>query len=161
MQIKDIEIPPEGRVVHLKAYGFIKVFKIVAKDGDIEYRATDLLDLDEDKARKIRRGIPGRLKNIIEEIKQFCGIEKCQARKSQSQRSHIMFSLRAFLRLEVERLKRGISWFEYKRHIIRSASKRLFKISLLFIPHSRFNCVSPRYLKKIGSDRGAIFILPG
>ncbi|HIH93806.1 TPA: transposase [Methanosarcina acetivorans] len=31
-------------------------------------------------------------------IKQFCGIEKCQARKEESQRAYIMFSLRAFLR---------------------------------------------------------------
>jgi hypothetical protein len=26
MQIQTIEIPPKGKVVHLKAYGFIKVF---------------------------------------------------------------------------------------------------------------------------------------
>jgi putative transposase len=39
MQIKNIEIPPEGKDVHLKAkaYGFIKIFRIVSKDGDIEY----------------------------------------------------------------------------------------------------------------------------
>jgi hypothetical protein len=120
MQIKDIEIPPEGRIVHLKAYGFIKVFKIVAKDGDIEYWATDLLDLDEAKREKLG-GYSWKIEEYHRGIKQFCGIEKCQARKSQSQRSHIMFSLRAFLRLEVERSKRGISWFEYKRQIIRSA----------------------------------------
>jgi putative transposase len=26
MQIQEIEIPPEGKMVHLKAYGFIKIF---------------------------------------------------------------------------------------------------------------------------------------
>ncbi len=120
MQIHEIDIPPVGRIVHLKAYGFIKVFKIVSKDGDIEYWATDLLDMDEPKREKL-----GLISWNIEEyhrgIKQFCGIESCQARKSQSQRAHILFSIRAFLRLEVERLRKGITWFESKRKIIRHA----------------------------------------
>ena len=106
--------------MHLKAYGFIRVFMIVTKDGDIEYWATDLLDMDEPKRKKL-----GLISWNIEEyhrgIKQFCGIENCQARKSQSQKAHILFSLRAFLRLEVERLRRGLSWFESKRRIIRHA----------------------------------------
>lgn len=38
-----------------------------------------------------------------------------------------MFSLRAFLRLEVERLKTGISWFEAKRRIIRHAIRLYIK----------------------------------
>jgi putative transposase len=120
MQIHEIEIPSEGRVVHLKAYGFIKVFKIVSKDGDVEYWATDLLDMDEPKREKL-----GLISWSIEEyhrgIKQFCGIENCQARKSQSQRAHILFSIRAFIRLEVERLRKGITWFESKHKIIRHA----------------------------------------
>ena len=118
--IEVVDIPPQGRIVHLKAYGFIRVFMIVTKDGDIEYWATDLLDMDEPKRKKL-----GLISWNIEEyhrgIKQFCGIENCQARKSQSQKAHILFSLRAFLRLEVERLRKGLSWFESKRRIIRNA----------------------------------------
>ena len=126
MQIQEIEIPPEGRDVHLKAYGFIKVFRIVAKNGDIEYWATDVLEMDEAKREKM-----GKYSWKIEEyhrgIKQFCGVESCQARKSQSQRAHIMFALRAFLRLEAERLRTGISWFESKRGIIRPAISAYIK----------------------------------
>src|SRR5665647_2227422 len=44
-------------------------------------------------------------------IKQFCDVEKCQAKKEESQKAHIMFSLRAFLRLELQRIKTGISCF--------------------------------------------------
>jgi putative transposase len=120
IQIQDLEIPSEGRTVHLKAYGFIKVFKIVTEDDDVEYWATDVLEMDEPKRVKM-----GKYSWKIEEyhrgIKQFCGVERCQARSGLSQRAHIMFSLRAFLRLEVERLKTGISWFETKRRIIRLA----------------------------------------
>jgi len=66
-------------------------------------------------------------------IKQFCGVEGCQARNGNSQRAHIMFSLRAFLRLEVERLKTGMSWFESKRRIIRASIEIYFKKTTLFI----------------------------
>jgi putative transposase len=55
-------------------------------------------------------------------IKRFCGVEKCQARKKESQRAHVMLSLRAFLRLEVQRFKNWISWFESKLKIHRVAA---------------------------------------
>ena len=126
MQIHEIDIPPEGRDVHLKAYGFIKVFRIVSKDGDIEYWATDVLDMDEAKREKFG-GYSWKIEEYHRGIKQFCGVENCQARKSQSQRAHIMFALRAFLRLEAERLRTGISWFESKRRIIRQAIRAYVK----------------------------------
>jgi putative transposase len=126
MQIQEIEIPPEGKVVHLKAYGFIKVFRIVAKDGDIEYWATDVLEMDEAKREKLG-GYSWKIEEYHRGIKQFCGVENCHARKSQSQRAHIMFALRAFLRLEAERLRTGISWFESKRRIIRQAISAYIK----------------------------------
>jgi hypothetical protein len=125
-QIQEIEIPLEGREVHLKAYGFIKVFRIVAKDGDIGYWATDVLEMDEAKREKMG-GYSWKIEEYHRGIKQFCGVECCQARKSQSQRAHIMFSLRAFLRFEVERLRTGISWFASKRKIIRGAIRAYIK----------------------------------
>lgn len=38
-------------------------------------------------------------------IKQFCGVERCQARRNNVQRAHIMMAIRAFLRFEVQRIK--------------------------------------------------------
>ena len=43
--IADILIPPSGRIVHLKGYGWIKVFKIVGTNGDFEYWATSDFDM--------------------------------------------------------------------------------------------------------------------
>ena len=37
------------------------------------------------------------------------------------QRNHIRLSLQAFLRLEAHRLSAGVSWYESKANIIRSA----------------------------------------
>lgn len=54
-------------------------------------------------------------------LKQFTGIKKSQHWKETPQRNHVGLALRAFLRLEVHRLRTGISWFEAKANIIRDA----------------------------------------
>ncbi len=54
-------------------------------------------------------------------LKQFCGVERCQARSARAQRNHIGWALRAFVRLEHHRIRTGTSWFETKMGIIRSA----------------------------------------
>lgn len=53
-------------------------------------------------------------------FKQTCGIEKAQMRTERSQRAHILFSLRAYLRLEANRLVRAVGWYEAKLSIIRA-----------------------------------------
>lgn len=54
-------------------------------------------------------------------LKHFIGVERAQYRLEVSQRNHIGLAIRAFLRLEVHRLQTGISWFEAKTSILRSA----------------------------------------
>ena len=48
--ISEIFIPSQGTVVHLKGYGWIKVFRTVAKNGDAEYWATSRLDMTLEQA---------------------------------------------------------------------------------------------------------------
>ena len=120
-QISDIEIPPEGRGVHLRQYGFIKVFRVVHSDGDAEHWATDILDASEPD-RKSFKELGWNIEVYHRGIKQCCGIERCQGRKEIVQRGHIFLSLLAFLRLETQRLNTGISWYESKRLITRTAT---------------------------------------
>jgi hypothetical protein len=56
-------------------------------------------------------------------LKQFTGVERAQYRLEVSQRNHISLAIRAFVRLEVHRLRTGVSWFEAKTGIIRSAMR--------------------------------------
>jgi hypothetical protein len=118
--LETVDIPPKGLMVHLKAYGFVKVFRIVSKDGDTQHWVTDMQDMDESKREDLAKK-SWKIEEYHRGIKQFCGVEKCQARKEESQRAHIMFSLRAFLRLELQRIKSGISWFESAMKIRRVA----------------------------------------
>src|SRR5450432_1515968 len=45
--VSDCAIAATGTVVHLEGYGFIKVFRIVAKDGTTAHWATSNLEMDE------------------------------------------------------------------------------------------------------------------
>jgi hypothetical protein len=118
--IRDLEIPPEGRGVHLKGYGMIRVFRVVAQDGDTEYWATDDLSMDEPTRKSLGDQAWG-IEVYHRGIKQCCGIERCECRSAQAQRVHILCSLRAFLRLEAHRLATSVSWYDAKTHIIRDA----------------------------------------
>lgn len=118
--ISEVYIPRHGAVVHLKGYGFIKVFKIVAPNGDIEYWATDDLTMNIEQCADYALQT-WRIENYHRGVKQFCGIERAQHRSARAQRNHIGLAIRAFIRLESYRLRTGTSWFEAKRAIVREA----------------------------------------
>jgi len=118
--IKEVEISEFGSVLHLKGYGFIKVFKLVAPDGDIEYWATNKVEMTELERVELK-DMAWTVETYHRGIKQFCGVERCSARKARAQRNHIGLGLRAFLRLEHHSYHKGISWFEAKTSIIREA----------------------------------------
>jgi putative transposase len=118
--LSTLAIPPEGREVHLKGYGFIRVFRTVAPDGDAEYWATSDLSMTEPAREEWARQAFG-IEVYHRGIKQCCGIEKCQAQKEAAQRGHIQLALRAFVRLEAHWLRTGTSWYQAKSEIVRSA----------------------------------------
>ncbi len=113
-------ISAEGTVVHLKGYGMIQVFRIDTPDGDTEYWATDVLTMTPQQ-REAEAGNVWTIESYHRGLKQFCGVERCQARSARAQRNHIGWAVRAFLRLEHHRIMTGTSWFETKMGIIRSA----------------------------------------
>jgi hypothetical protein len=125
-------IPSQGQKMHLKGYGWIKVFKTVATDGTFEYWATSKLDmtleecafhaLDAWQIEVYHRG-----------LKQNTGIERGQFRLLDAQKNHIALAIRAFVRLEVYRLKTGISWFEAKQSIVRQAIRSYLKNPTLIL----------------------------
>ena len=109
-----------GTVVHLEGYGLVRVFRVVSRDGDIEYWATNDLAMDE----LTRLALAERcwaIENYHRGLKQCCGVERCQARSARAQRNHIGLAIRAFLRLEWHFYTTGVSWYEAKARIIREA----------------------------------------
>ena len=120
--ISEIFIPSQGVQVHLKGYGWIKVFRTVAKNGDAEYWATSRLDMTIEQAA-FHALDAWQIEVYHRGIKQFTGVERGQFRLEVSQRNHIGLAIRAFVRLEAHRLRTGSSWFDAKTGIIRSAMR--------------------------------------
>lgn len=118
--LSTVGIPTTGRSVHLKGFGFVHVFRTVAPNGDAEHWATNKLDM-----RETERDAVAAQAWTIEEyhrgLKQCCGVERAQVRKAAGQRAHILFAVRAFVRLEVHRLATGVSWYAAKTALVRDA----------------------------------------
>lgn len=72
--VSEVEIGEDGRVVWLEGYGLIKVFKIVATDGDIELWATNKVEMD-DLERVKWASFAWAIENYHRGLKQFCLIE--------------------------------------------------------------------------------------
>lgn len=131
--IGSVDIPPQGRVVHLPGYGSIRVFRVVATNGDTEHWATN--DLGMDALTRLKYGdFAWRIEEYHRGIKQFCGVEGCRARSARAQRNHIGMSLRAFLRMEYHCFALGLSWFQAKMDIIRHAVRTYLDNPNMLLP---------------------------
>lgn len=118
--IREMEIAPEGSIAHLKGYGFVKVFRIVVKEGDAQYGASSNLKLTD--LQRVRLADPAwTIENYHRDLKQNTGVERCHLRSIIGQKNHIGFSIRAFFRIEIFRLKNRISRFEVTWRIVRDA----------------------------------------
>ena len=120
VRIDSLIISDEGRVVHLKGYGMVKVWRTDAPNGDAQYWATSHLDMTL-AAFERYSAQAWTVETYHRAIKQCVGIEKAQVRSSKAQRNHILLALRAFLRLEANRLRNDISWYQAKVDIVRNA----------------------------------------
>src|SRR4051794_21229594 len=118
--LDEVAISRTGTTLHLQGYGPIRVFRIDAKDGVADYWATNDLTMEEGM-RQHYAETSFAIENYHRDLKQNCGVERCQARSGRAQRNHIGMALRAFLRLEWHFFTTGISGFEAKLSLIREA----------------------------------------
>ena len=122
-QIYLLSIPAEGLVVHLRGYGFVKVFVEVSDDLDeVRFWASSDLSMTQESRQQLAQEALA-LEEYHRGLKQCCAVERCQARRERSQRNHILFAIRAFVRLEWQRLCSGLSWYEAKKQLWREAMR--------------------------------------
>jgi putative transposase len=131
--IAELDIPEAGLQVHLKGYGFIKVFRTVSPHGDAQHWATSDLDMSLEQFN-IYAKQAWAIETYHRAIKQTVGIEKAQVRSSLKQRNHILLALRAYLRLEAHRLQTGISWYQAKFDIVRGAIQDYLAHPAILLP---------------------------
>lgn len=111
-----LALPADGMEVHLKKFGFIRVFHSVNPRGKDRYWATNLLQMDY-ADRKNLQSICWTIENYHRAIKEIGCIEKCPVRKRMAQKNHINCALRAYLRFEFEHCKTGNSPYFIKWEI--------------------------------------------
>ena len=126
-------IASSGTVVHLEGYGLIRVFKIVSRDRDIEYWATNDLAMDDLERLRLADRCWA-VENYHRGLKQCCGAERAQVRSGPAQRNHIGMAIRAFLRLEHHFFTTGVSWYEAKARIVRDAVRAYLANPLYRLP---------------------------
>jgi len=117
------ELGEQGRGVWLEGYGLMRVFKLVAPDGDIELGATNKVELTELERIKWAN-FAGPIEPDHRGVKQFCLLERAQVRSRRAGRKHSAFCLRACLRLDRPGYHHGLSWFAAKTAILREAVRQ-------------------------------------
>ena len=108
VQVADLKIPEEGLEVHLKKYGFIRLFHSLNRKGVSRYWVSNFIPMNNEDRLNLQ-SICWTIENYHRAIKELCGVEKCQARKAIMQRNHINCSIRAYLRLEINHFLNGVT----------------------------------------------------
>jgi hypothetical protein len=128
--LPDLEWTPQqlcgGVLVKLKELPFlVRLFKIVAPNGDIDWLITNRSHTSEgDTQRPItaheveqHNAVRWQIEQLHRELKQLVGSEKCQCRKARSQRNHLACCYLAWVALKVHANKVETTLYAAHRQI--------------------------------------------
>ena len=106
--VSQLDIPPDGLVVYLKKFGWVKVFRKDFKNEISRYYIMflgELEQLEEISRAEFREfhSIHWGIECYHRAIKQLCGIKRFLVRTSEVILTHFFCSLRAFIQLELMR----------------------------------------------------------
>ncbi|MBD1923693.1 transposase [Microcoleus sp. FACHB-831] len=122
-QVKNLEIPEQGLVVHLKKFGQVKVFRRIFKNEATRYYIMYLPNPDATVAItreefKQFHSIHWGIECYHRAIKQLCGIERFMVRTTEAIYTHFFSAIRAFTQLELMRAEELIeNWYELQRNL--------------------------------------------
>jgi len=109
-----------GIMVKLKEVPFkVRLFKVVATDGDIDWIITNCPDetLTTQVAQKAS-DVRWQIEELHRGLKQLTGTEKCQGRKGRSQRNHIACCYHAWLSLKIKAKALGKTPYQTKHDLL-------------------------------------------
>jgi hypothetical protein len=106
----------QGLIVKLKEVSFkVRLFKLVAPDGDIDWVITN--DLDETLTAHIAEessDVRWHVEELHRGLKQLTGSEKCQCRAARAQRNHLACCYHAWISLKVTAKGLGQTLYELR-----------------------------------------------
>lgn len=128
-QLQNLNIPPEGLSVHLQGYGWIQVFRFASKNGRAEYIGTNLPEANTGQVEEyVKRRWD--IEVYHRELKQVCGLGRCQAHVGRSQRNHIGLSILCWMELAEKRIAESISIYEQQWQNVKPAISERLRIEL-------------------------------
>jgi hypothetical protein len=110
-----------GIVVKLSKISFaVKLFKLVATNGDIDWVVTNNLDSTSTAhVAQDANDVRWEVEQFHRELKQLTGSEKCQCRKQRSQRNHLANCYHAWLSMKAKARELGKTIYQIKRDLFR------------------------------------------
>ncbi len=96
------------------------MFRLIDTEGNAEHWASSMVEMKVEERQEFAR-CAVQIEQYHRGIKQYCLIERSQARRRRPWQNHILLCLRAFLRLESHSFREKVSWHEAKISIIRDA----------------------------------------
>jgi DNA-binding HxlR family transcriptional regulator len=130
IKISELDIPDEGLKVHLKGYGWIKLFRFVGKNNHTDYIGTSRLDLTKEQIKSYfeRRWS---IEVLHRELKQTCGFGRCQSNIGRAARNHIALSLLALIRKHRRRRLDNTTPYQQDWALIKPAITLALAIALI------------------------------
>ena len=122
LHLQDIDWTPDrlhnGVMVKLKELPFkVRLFKIVATNGDIDWIITNFPDPIDALAVAEMNARRWPIEQFHRELKQLTGSEKCQCRKARSQRNHLGYCYLAWLALKVRAAQCHLTLYQVRLSI--------------------------------------------
>ena len=125
IHLTEVEWTPErlaqGVIVKLKEVPFqVRLFKLVAPDGDIDWVITN--DLDETVTAQVAKDssdVRWQVEEVHRGLKQLTGSEKCQCRGARAQRNHLACCYHAWVSLKVKAQELRQTMYELHENLFR------------------------------------------
>lgn len=128
-KLEDLTMPDERSFVHLRGYGWITVFRFVAKNGRTDYIGTNIENPTREQITSLVRK-RWKIEVFHRELKQTCGLEHCQSRNGRAQRNHIALSVLSWIKSSDVRRKYNLSFYQQQWDIIKQSIAQQLKYEL-------------------------------
>ena len=114
-----------------RGYGPITVYRFVAKNGRTDYVGTNMENPTREKVEHLVK-MRWSIEVYHRELKQTCGIERCQSRTGRAQRNHIGFSVLSWIQQAKRRSTSQLSLYQQQWDVIKGAIAMNFKQQLAY-----------------------------
>lgn len=119
-KLEELQIPNEGLRVHLRGYGWIQVFRFESKNGRTRYFGTNITNPTREQIVTLVKK-RWEIEVFHRELKQTCGLERCQAHTSRAQRNHIVLSVLSWIKQAHLRRRNQVSFYQLQWDVIKNA----------------------------------------